>query len=123
PDCIDIPAISGTWLPEVKTLCDVDSNYAALHVACNYNNLKHINAAQRIIIASLLGEAGFHKSRMQAEEIMQRYKKIDTIMQRCVVTESPMKKMVASDRIDKLLLHPVYGNIILLAILFLLFQS
>ncbi len=108
---------------EIKPLCGLDSNYAALHVACNYGELKYINAAQRIIIASLLGEAGFHKSKMQAAEIMQRYKKIDTIMQQCVVTDSPMKKMVISDRIDKVLLHPLYGNVILLIVLFLLFQS
>jgi ferrous iron transport protein B len=34
-----------------------------------------------------------------------------------------MKKMVVSDSIDKVLLHPVWGNIILLAVLFILFQS
>ena len=123
PDFIDIPALAGEWLPEIKILCGLDSNYAALHVACNFNELKYINAAQRITIASLLGEAGFQKSKMQAAEIMQRYKRIDTIMQQCIVTESPMKKMVISDRIDKVLLHPVYGNIILLLVLFLLFQS
>ncbi|MFI5195611.1 MAG: ferrous iron transport protein B [Chitinophagales bacterium] len=123
PDFIDIPALADEWLPEIKTLCGLDSNYAALHVACNYSELKYINTAQRIIIASLLGEGGFQKSKMQAAEIMQRYKKIDTIMQQCVVAESPMKKMVISDRIDKTLLHPVYGNIILLLVLFLLFQS
>jgi ferrous iron transport protein B len=71
----------------------------------------------------VVGEAGFQKTKVQAEEIMLRYKKIDTIMQKCVVVDSPMKKMVVSDRIDKVLLHPVYGNIILLAVLFVLFQS
>ena len=122
-DFIDVSTLAGTWLPEVKTMCGLDSNYAALHVACNFSELRYINAAQRILIASLLGEAGFHKSRMQAAEIMQRYKKIDIIMQKCVATESPMKKMVISERIDKILLHPVYGNAILLVVLFLLFQS
>lgn len=123
PDFISIPALSSEWIEEIKELCQQTSNYAALHIACNYAGLQHINAAQRIRIAALLGEAGFHKSRIQAEEIVQRYKKIDTIMQQCVVTESPMKRMVISDRIDKTLLHPVHGNVILLLVLFLLFQS
>lgn len=123
PDFIDINGITGPWLADVKELCGLDSNYAALHVACNYTELRHINAAQRIRISALLGEAKFHKSKVQAEEIMQRYKRIDTIMQQCVVTDSPMKKMVISDQIDKTLLHPVWGNIILLVVLFLLFQS
>jgi len=123
PDFVDLQAISGPWLADVKTQCGLDSNYAALHVACNYSELKYINAAQRIMVAALLGEAGFHKAKTQAEEIMQRYKRIDAIMQQCVVTESPMKKMVVSDRIDKILLHPFYGNAVLLVVLFLLFQS
>ena len=123
PDFIDLPAITGTWLEEVRSICALESNYAALHVACNYNELRYINAAQRIQIAALLGEAGFHKSRIQAEEIMQRYKRIDAIMNKCVTTDSPMKKMVISERLDKVLLHPFYGNLILLAVLFLLFQS
>ena len=123
PDFIDLPAMTGPWLAEIKELCSFDSNYAALHVACNYLELKHINAAQRIRIAALLGEARFQKSKVQAEEIMQRYRRINTIMQQCTVTDSPMKKMVVSERIDKLLLHPVWGNIILLTVLFLLFQS
>ena len=123
PDFIDLPGITGEWLDEIKLLCGLDSNYAALHVACNYNELKYINAAQRIRIAALLGEAGFYKSKMQAEEIIQRYKTIDTIMQQCTTIDSPMKKMVMSDKLDKILLHPVYGNAILLVVLFLLFQS
>ncbi len=123
PDFIDIPTLTGSWLKEVKELCGLDSNYAALHVACNYQELRYINAAQRISIAALLGEGSFQKSKVQAEEIMQRYKRIDTVMQQCAVTDSPMKKMVISERIDKILLHPGWGNLILLIVLFLLFQS
>ena len=123
PDFIDIAALTGNWILEVRDLCSQDSNYAAMHIACNYNELKHINAAQRIRIAALAGEGNFQKSRIQAAEIMQRYKKIDAIMQQCTVVDSPMKKMVASDKLDKMLLHPLWGNVILLSVLFILFQS
>lgn len=123
PDFISMDALNSDWLKEIGDLCAQAGTYGALHIACNYTNLQYINAAQRIRIAALLGEAGFQKSRVQAEEIVLRYKRIDTIMQRCVVTDSPMKKMVISDKIDKTLLHPLYGNVILLVVLFLLFQS
>jgi ferrous iron transport protein B len=122
-DFIDLPEITGPWLRELQDTMHLGSKYATLHVACNYQELNYINAAQRILISSILGEGGFHKTRVQAAEIMARYKRIDTIMQQCVVTDSPMKKMVVSDRIDKVLLHPVYGNVILLLVLFTLFQS
>jgi len=123
PDFIDLQAITGEWLDEIKPLCELDSNYAALHVACNYSELKHINAAQRIRIAALLGESNFQKSKVQAEEIIHRYKKIAAIMQQCVTMDNPTQKLIMSDRLDKVLLHPVYGNAVLLVVLFLLFQS
>ncbi len=123
PEFIDTIALTGEWIAEIKELCSLSSNYAALHVACNYLELSSLNAAQRIRIAALLDEEGFQKAKVQAEEIMQRYKRIGTIMQQCVVEENPLKRSVMSERIDKLLLHPVWGNLILLVVLFLLFQS
>lgn len=123
PDFIDISALTGSWIEEIRKISEQDSNYAALHIACNYTELKYINAAQRIQIAAILGENKFPMAKIQAEEIMHRYRRIDTIMNLCVVTESPVKKIVMSDKIDKILLHPFWGNTILLLVLFLLFQS
>ncbi len=122
-DFINIESLTGEWIKEIKTLCNLNSNYAALHVACNYHELQYLNAAQRIRIAALLDEVGFHKAKIQAEEIMQRYRRIGQVMQQCVVEENPLKQSLASERIDKTLLHPVWGNVILLSVLFLLFQS
>jgi ferrous iron transport protein B len=113
----------GNWLQEVKQFCQVKSNYTALHIVCNYTDFSYLNAAQRIRIAALIDEVGFHKAKAQAEEIIQRYKKIGTIMQQCVVEESPLKRTIQSERWDKVLLHPVWGHLILLGVLFLLFQS
>jgi ferrous iron transport protein B len=120
---IDTVALTGPWITEIKELCNVESNYAALHIACNYLELPHLNAAQRIQTGALLDQAGFNKARIQAEEIMQRYQRIGSIMQQCVVETSPLQRAIISERIDKTLLHPVWGNVILLSVLFLLFQS
>jgi len=120
---IDTVALTGPWITEIKELCNVESNYAALHIACNYLELPHLNAAQRIQTGALLDQAGFNKARIQAEEIMQRYQRIGGIMQQCVVETSPLQRAIISERIDKTLLHPLWGNVILLTVLFLLFQS
>jgi ferrous iron transport protein B len=122
-DFIDIEAITGDWLHETREICRLESNYSALQVACNYQELHYLSAAQRIRIAALLDEGNFHKASVQAAEVMQRYKRIDSIIQQCVVTENPLKKTIMSERLDKVLLHPVWGNLILLFVLFLLFQS
>ncbi|MBA3828819.1 MAG: ferrous iron transport protein B [Taibaiella sp.] len=120
---IDTTQLVGSWLEEIKTLCELQSSYGALHIACNYQELRYLNAAQRIRIAALLDEMKFQKSKVQAEEIMQRYRKIGKVMQLCVKEETPQQRLMRSERIDKILLQPIWGNLILLTVLFLLFQS
>jgi ferrous iron transport protein B len=122
-DFIDAKAIAGNWLEDIKQLCGLESDYSALHVACNHQELGYLNAAQRIRISALIDEVKFHKAKVQAEEIMQRYRRISSIMQQCVMEESPLRRSIISERIDKILLHPLWGNIILLVVLFFLFQS
>lgn len=122
-DFIDLSPLTGAWLADVAAIAGVEGRYAALHVACNYAELPFLNAAQRIQIAAVTGEARFAKAKVQGEEIMQRYHRIAGIMQACVDEETIQKKTLRSERIDKTLLHPVWGNVILLAVLFLLFQS
>jgi len=120
---INIEGLAGTWLNEIRELCGLHSNYGALHVACNYTELKYLNAAQRMRIAALLDEVKFQKSKIQAEEIMQRYQRIAQVMQQCVVEVTPLQRTMRSERLDKILLHPVWGYVVLLSVLFLLFQS
>ncbi len=115
--------LTGEWIEELKEIGGTDSYYAALHIACNHSELNYLQAAQRIRIAALLDEVKFNKANVQAREVMERYKKIGTVMQQCVAEENPLRRYVLSERIDKVLLHPVWGNIILLVVLFLLFQS
>lgn len=120
---IDTIALTGPWIEHIKTLCRLNSDYAALHVACNYMELSFLSAAERIQIAAITDQAGFHKAKAQGDEIMQRYSRIGAIMQQCVAEENPLKRTIISERMDKILLHPLWGNLVLLVVLFLLFQS
>lgn len=120
---IDPVNMTGDWLEDIKGLSQAHSMYAAMHVACNHMELTYLNAAQRIRITALVKESGFHKAKAQSDEIMQRYKKIGTIMAKCVAEESPLKRAAFSERLDKVLLHPIWGNLILLLVLFFMFQS
>ncbi|MBS1628767.1 MAG: ferrous iron transport protein B [Bacteroidetes bacterium] len=122
PSFIDIRALSGDWLDELKTLSDSDCDYAALHIACNWTEMSFLSAAQRIRISALLDEVHFQKRKVQAEEVVKRYARIQNVMAQSVAEESPIAKTLRSERMDKYLLHPLWGNLILLVVLFLLFQ-
>lgn len=120
---IDIQSLCGKWIAEVKTIAEARSDYAALHLCCQLPDVPFLHAAQRMQMAAQMGEAKFHKSKIQGEEILLRYRKIADIIAKCVVEDTPMQKALRSEKIDKVLLHPLYGNLILLGVLFVLFQS
>jgi len=122
-DFIDIYALTGDWLAGVAPIVPAESPYALLHLACNYTEMPWVHAAQRIQMNALLGEHGFAKSKVQAQEVLRRYERIDRVMQQSVATVNPLRQSIASEKLDKVLLHPLWGNLILLVVLFLLFQS
>ena len=65
----------------------------------------------------------FNPTRTQAEEILQRYGRIKHIMQLAVSEPDPLQKTLFTEKLDDILLHRRWGYIILLGVLFLLFQS
>lgn len=120
---IDIREFTGDWLTEIQQVSKQNTAYGAMHVACNYKELSFITSEEGKHIDAIIKQAGFHKSKVQAEEIMARYRKIAGIMDKCVVESSPLKQSMMSDRLDKVLLHPWWGNLVLLLVLFTMFQS
>lgn len=110
-------AISG-----VQQLMPELSEYAAVHYLINHENFPLPNATQDKI-EQLEIDNKFNHTRSQAEEISQRYTRIRQIMQKNVVEPDPLQKKLFTEKLDNILLHRVGGYIILLATLFLLFQS
>ena len=54
---------------------------------------------------------------------MQRYQRIKVIMQQNVIEPDPLEKKLFTERLDNILLDRTWGYVILLSVLFLLFQS
>jgi len=120
---IDIEEYAGDWLQQIQGGLELPTGYSALHVACSYKELSFLTENQRIIVEEIIAKTDFHKAKVQAEEIMQRYRKIGGITEKCVVENSPLKQSMMSERLDKVLLHPWWGNLVLLLVLFTMFQS
>ncbi len=97
--------------------------YACLHLASETNLFQSLSKEEQLSIEQFKQEERFNKNKLQASEIYKRYAQIKNIIQASVVEEDPLKKELRTEQLDKVLLHPFYGNIILLAVLFLLFQA
>ena len=121
-DFIDNRMLAREAIEQVQEIIPHISDYHAIHYLINHENFKLDNAVQEKI-EDIEKVSQFNPTRTQAEEIMQRYGRIRNIMQQTVVESDPLQKALFSERLDKILLHRQWGYIILLVVLFLLFQS
>lgn len=106
----------------VKKLFPAISDYTALHYLINHEHFK-LGHSMQDRIEGIEQENNFNPTRTQAEEIMQRYSRIKQIMQVTVVENDPLKKALFTEKLDNILLDRKWGYLILIAVLFLLFQS
>jgi ferrous iron transport protein B len=98
------------------------SDYALVHQLIHYKSF-HLSDEKVQQTEAIVQQYAFNATRVQADEIIQRYKRIQTIMQQSVTQTAIIPKELLSEKIDKILLHKVWGYVILLSVLFFLFQS
>ena len=121
-DFIDINSIAGAPITALKKYFPNISNYRAVHYLINHENFL-LDKATQIQIENIEIASKFNPTKTQAEEIMQRYSRIKHIMQQTVVESDPLQKALLTEKLDNILLHRHWGYIILIVVLFLLFQS
>ncbi len=121
-DFIDTNALAAAPIDALKQHFPLISNYRAIHYLINHENFSLDDATQELI-ENIEIDNKFNPTKTQAEEIMQRYGRIKFIMQQTVVESDPLQKALFTEKLDNILLHRHWGYIILLSVLFLLFQS
>ncbi len=121
-DFIDNNALAETAIARVKEHYPEISNYTAIHYLINHEHFLLDDGMQETIEQIEIDNT-FNPTKTQAEEIVQRYGRIKHIMQQTVVEADPLQKAMFNERLDDILLHRRWGYIILIAVLFLLFQS
>ena len=121
-DFIDCADLAAKPIEQVKLFFQQMSDYEAIHYLINHESF-NLNAGVQEAIEGITTEYKFNPTRTQAEEIMRRYGRIKQVLQLTVVEKDPLKNELLNDKLDNLLLHRRWGYIILLFVLFLLFQS
>ncbi len=120
-DFVDNKQFAGAAVEEVKNIFPSISDYAAVHMLINHEGFDLAYATQNTI-ETIEKKHEFNATKTQANEILQRYGRIKHIMQVAVSEPDPLQKTLLTDRLDNLLLHRRWGYLILLFVLFLLFQ-
>lgn len=121
-DFINTFVLAPTAIEKVQEIFPELSNYQAIHYLINHESFA-LEPSKQLAIEHIESETNFNPAKVQAEEILMRYGKIKTIMQKTVVEADPLQKALFTQKLDDILLHRTWGYIILLCVLFLLFQS
>lgn len=121
-DFIPIRSLASGSIDALQKLIPGTSDYASLHYLINHEEFP-LDALLQDAIENAEKETNFNPTKTQAEEVLQRYKQINTIIQKNVVMPDPLQKKLFTEKLDNLLLHRVWGYLIMLVVLFLLFQS
>ncbi len=121
-DFVNMQMMAPDAIKKVQHLFPEISNYRAVHYLINHENFA-LNDQTQDAIENIEIETKFNATKTQAEEILQRYGKIKTLMKQTVSETDPLQKALFTQKLDDILLHRTWGYLILIAVLFILFQS
>ncbi len=121
-DFIENKRLAAPSIEDVQKVIPALSDYKAIHYLMNHESFD-LNNEMQDTIENIERKHNFNPTKTQAEEILQRYSHIKHVMQVAVSEPDPLQKTLFTERLDDVLLHRRWGYFILLAVLFLLFQS
>jgi ferrous iron transport protein B len=121
-DFIDESIVNTAAVSIVKKYMPAASNYKVLHYLINNEHFS-LEPSLNEKINQVKKDHNFNATKTQAEEITQRYTRIKQIMQQTVIENDPLQKTLFTERLDDILLHRRWGYVILISVLFIMFQS
>jgi len=120
-DLVNNKSLAPAAIEDIQNAFPSLSDYTAIHYLINHESFD-LPKNEQETIEKVEEKNNFNPTKTQAEEILMRYGRIKHIMQQAVSEPDPLQKKIFTERLDNLLLHRVWGYVILLAVLFLLFQ-
>ena len=110
-------------IDDIRTNLNLRNDYQALLFAGQHQTLRSLPKASRDQLAELTKKYGFRPTEVQAQETLERYRRIGTIVDEAVKTTPAAAEDGLTARLDRVMLHPLWGYLIFFGILFLIFQS
>jgi ferrous iron transport protein B len=121
-DFIENKQLAAAPIEELQAVIQDASDYSAIHYLINHEEFE-LDHVMQDTIENIERKHNFNHTKTQATEILQRYGRIKHIMNVAVTEPDPLEQKIFTDKLDNVLLHRRWGYLILLAVLFVLFQS
>lgn len=110
-------------IADTRSQYQLDNNYLALQYIIQHDGFSFLNRTQQVGLDAIIEKHQFNESTFQANETITRYKRIATIVTDVVVDKRPINQPTWSQKLDRILLHPVWGYAIFGFVLLLIFQA
>ena len=110
-------------IADTCTKYGLENNYLALQYIIQHDGFSFLNRPQREGLDELIEQYNFSEPAFQARETIRRYELIAPVVADAVVDSRPLDQPTWSQRLDRFLLHPVWGYVIFAVVLLLLFQA
>ncbi|HSI90199.1 MAG TPA: ferrous iron transport protein B [Adhaeribacter sp.] len=108
---------------QIRYYFDLKNDYLALHYAHQYKKLSFLSDDDKSYIEDLLKENKFDSNTLQATETIERYTAINHLLLDSVRVLKAASNEKFSNKLDKILTHKIFGYLIFLTVLFLMFQA
>ena len=118
---IEITAFCDEPIKNVKEIFIRLTNYGALQYLL-YHEPFNLSDDVHETLSLIKQKSGVNASKLQAEDIQRRYSKIKDIINETTTDLQEQSKNL-TEKIDSILLHKSYGLIVMLSILFIMFQT
>ncbi|GAB3336261.1 ferrous iron transport protein B [Larkinella ripae] len=110
-------------ISDVRQQYNLTNNYLALQYVIQHDGFSFLGEPQRVGLDRLIEKHRFNELDFQTSETIGRYQRIGAVVKEVVVNRRPLDQSTWSQRIDRFLLHPIWGYAIFATILLLIFQA
>lgn len=110
-------------IADVREQYQLNNNYLALQYVLQHDGFTFLQEPQRVGLDRLIEKHRFNELDFQTSETIGRYQRIGAVVKDVVTNKRPLDQSTWSQRIDRFLLHPIWGYAIFATILLLIFQA
>ena len=110
-------------IADTKTAYQLANNYLALQYLIQHDGFSFLSRSQQVGLDAIIANHTFSEPTFQANETITRYKRIATVVAEAVTDQRPVGQPTWSQKLDRILLHPVWGYAIFGFVLLLIFQA
>lgn len=110
-------------LADLEPIIGEKHSYRSFIYLCNHDHLFGLSAQEHGKLDELIQRHGIDINKLQAKETVQRYQQISGLLGDIQKKKNHAVRKSRTEKIDRVLLHPVWGYVVFLAILFFIFQA